>query len=198
MKAQIIKIFRRSGSSGRSKSDLVAWIRDLWTQLKGRNLYGNVFCILSLLLLLAVIGIPLYLNYRSDKQTAAPLRVSVSVLRRQNLEILFQVSTVTVDDKDLNRGYVDMISATRLSIYNNDKNGCLLHFSGLGPPFEKALVSGLGSEVQVGAADAFVHQEYKKGTLTRTLNYKLYLSDDARPGTYPWPLKIALDEVFPE
>lgn len=144
-----------------------------------------------MLILLAVIGVPLY-----KKHSEAALRVSVNVLKRQNLEILFQAPEVVVDENNLDRGYVDMPAATRLSIYNNDRNGGLLHFSGLRPPFEKALVYGLGSEVQVGATDAFVYQEYQKGIITRTLNYKFYLLDDAEPGNYPWPLTITIDEAL--
>lgn len=173
------------------KAGILSWVKAAAIRKNGRWFYGNVCCILFMLILLAVIGVPLY-----KKHSEAALRVSVSVLKRRNLEILFQAPEVTVNEKDLALGYVGMSAATRLSIYNNDRNGCLLHFSGLGPPFEKALVDGLGSEVQVGATDAFVYQEYRKGTITRTLNYKFYLLDDAVPGNYPWPLTIALDEAL--
>lgn len=197
IKRHTLKLSRDYGPNLMIKAGICAWIKDWWARSKGRRLYGNMLCILSLLLLLVGSSVSLYLNYRSDKQTTAPLRVSVSVLQRQNLEILFQAPEVAVNEEDLSRGYVEMVAATRLSIYNNDKNGNLLHFSAIRPPFEKALVSGLGNEVQVGVTDAFVHQEYKKGTITRTLNYKFYLSGDARPGNYAWPLTITLDEAEP-
>jgi len=189
-------MFRRSGAVSGFSSGLRPRIADTIHRLKDRKC-GTVFSILSLLVLLAVISAPLYLSHKSDSRTGAPLHVSASVMRRQVLEILFQAPTVTLKEEDLNRGYVEMTAATRLSIYNNDKNGCLLHFRGLEPPFGKALISGLGSEVQVGATDAFVYQEYRKGTVTRTLNYKLYPLDDTRPGEYAWPLTIALDEAIP-
>jgi hypothetical protein len=160
-----------------------------------RRLYGIVLCILALLILLAVIAVPLY-KYIRSKETGASLRVSVSVLRRQNLEILSQVPTITIGENDIDRGYIDVPAATRLSLYNNDPAGCLLHFRGLAPPFEKTLISGLGGEIQIGNADAVVFQEYSKGTVIRVLDYRFYLSEDASPGEYSWPLTITIDETL--
>jgi hypothetical protein len=170
-------------------------IRDAIKKSERRKIYGIVLCILASLILLAVIAVPLYKYFR-DKETGASLRVSVSVLRRQNLEILSQVPDIAIDENDIGRGYIDIPDATRLSLYNNDPAGCLLHFRGLAEPFEKTLISGLGGEIQIGNADAVVFQEYSKGTVTRVLGYRFYLSDDAQPGDYPWPLTITLDETL--
>ncbi len=120
------------------------------------------------------------------------LRVKATVALRSQITILGQHPVLVLTDEDIDRGYVDIRAATRMTIKNNNKSGYILVFEGLGWPFREVLVSGLARDVQINSAGAFIHQPYARSTVTAELSYRFVLSEDARAGEYPWPLSISM------
>jgi hypothetical protein len=120
------------------------------------------------------------------------LHVSVTIPFRSELKVVSQIRSIAIAQQDIERGYLEMAAATKISVFNNDKSGSLLLFEGLDKPFKKALISGLDREVQVSLPAAFIHLPYNKQSASYTLSYRFDLTDDARPGEYNWPFSISL------
>jgi hypothetical protein len=145
-------------------------------------------------LLIAALPINQDLNsgQQGDGAKDSDLRVSVTVPVRAELKILKQTTSIMLTQKDIELRSLEATAATRMTIINNDKSGCLLLFEGLDRPFKKALISGLDREVQVGLPAAFIHLPYSSKPATYTLSYRFDLSDDAKPGKYSWPFTVSV------
>jgi hypothetical protein len=120
------------------------------------------------------------------------LYIAVTVPIINNLKVIYQTRAITITQTDIDRGHLEVAAATRMTIANNDRSGCLLLFEGLDQPFKKALVSGLSREVQISLPAAYIHLPYTKKPASYTLSYRFDLTDDAKPGVYSWPFTFAL------
>jgi hypothetical protein len=139
-----------------------------------------------------VISIALPLAYYHFSIRSATLLIQATVLHRQELKILYQMPTIAVTESDIQKGCLDISSATQISVYDNDKSGYALLFEGLSWPFNSALVHGLDRELQVSLPSALIHQPYSKSPVTETLSYHFNLAGDVMPGVYRWPISISL------
>ena len=129
--------------------------------------------------------------------TAATARIQVTatVKSRATLRIFHQERMLAVTQEDVVRGYVDAPAASRIEVRNNNRVGCLLVFEGVAEPdgpFSRVSVRGLGRDVEIGSEGGFVPHPYAPVPVTVELSYRFSLSRDARPGTYPWPLRISV------
>ena len=122
---------------------------------------------------------------------SAQIQVSAKVASRTTLKMLWQPSDITITEKDIARGYVDAPSASRIEVRNNNPQGYLLVFEGLNGPFRKTLVRGMEREVQIGPGAGLVPMPHARGPVTMELSYRFFLSENARPGTYSWPLTLS-------
>lgn len=64
-------------------------------------------------------------------------------------------------------------------------------FEGLNGPFRETVVRGMEREVQIGAGSGFVPMPHARGAVTMELIYRFFLSENALPGPYSWPLAIS-------
>lgn len=123
-----------------------------------------------------------------------PLNVTANVLKRASLSVLAQPVAVVITTADVRRGYVDAPDSVHLSIRNNSAEGYLLDFASEGDFIRRIQVTGLGNEVQMGPAGGLVPQS---GATSRPVNamvsltFRFILSDAAKPGTYPWPMRLS-------
>lgn len=122
----------------------------------------------------------------------ASLSVSVVVPARAVLTIDSQPAGLEITEADVARGWVEAPGASLIQVRANSPNGWLLEFQPLQGPYRTLEVTGLGSPAQVSAAGGWLAQPYSGRTLvTAELRYRLVLSADARPGTYPWPISLS-------
>ncbi len=142
----------------------------------------------AIIILIISIAVPLRNMYR----TSGELRVEVTVLARHDLKILFQIPSITVTQADIQKGSIDISSATQIYVYDNSRDGYELLFEGLDWPFKQVLIHGLNNDVQINLPAAFIHQSYSKRPITAALSYHFDLAGDAKPGEYQWPLSISL------
>lgn len=131
----------------------------------------------------------------STASGSARIAVTATVAARASLKVLHQRPDVVVTNADIARGYVDLPSASRVEIRNNDRAGYLLVLEGAEGPFPifaQVQVRGLGTEIQIGPGGGWIPQPYARGAVTMELGYRFILLKDARPGTYAWPFALAI------
>lgn len=136
---------------------------------------------------------------RSARPPVPPSGVTVSVSAvvpsRASLKVVYQRPEIVVTGDDIARGYVDMPSASRIEVVNNNREGCLLSFVGRENAYrliEQVRVEGLGGGVLINPGGGLVPLPYSKGKTMMVLSYRFLLSAEARPGAYPWPFEIAI------
>ncbi|MDZ4165569.1 MAG: hypothetical protein U1C55_10635 [Smithellaceae bacterium] len=125
---------------------------------------------------------------------AKSMEITTRVLPHWKLSVEYQAQEIVITEEDIRKGVVEVKAGTRLTIKNTSKAGYYLLFEGLGKPFKSLSLQGINGlgEVIITSPNALVHQEYSKTARTHELSYKFYLSDDVKPGTYPWPVLITL------
>jgi hypothetical protein len=122
---------------------------------------------------------------------SASLSVSVIVPARAVLSIESQPAGLQITEADVARGYVEAPGASLVRVRTNSPGGWLLEFQPLEGPYRALEVSGLGSTAQVSASGGWLAQPYAGKTLvTASLGYRFFLSGDAQPGLYPWPVAL--------
>jgi hypothetical protein len=119
------------------------------------------------------------------------LSVSAVVSARAVLSVESQPAGLQITEADVARGYVEAPGASLVKVRTNSPAGWLLEFQPLLGPYRALEVTGLGSTAQVSAAGGWLAQPYAgKALVTASLGYRFLLSDDARPGLYPWPVAL--------
>jgi hypothetical protein len=123
---------------------------------------------------------------------SAEIRVTATVKRVLHVTMDQQASTVRITPADVERGYVDVPAGTVYRVKTNDPRGYLLHFQYAGGPFGAISVSDGERRVELAGMSGLVQETYSGGPAgeRRELGYRLFLSPEARPGTYPWPLLL--------
>ena len=110
------------------------------------------------------------------------------------LKVLYQVPELVITHADVLRGYVQVKSASRIEIRSNVF--FFLSFSEFGEPFREVYVQGFGRNVLISTEGRSLFLSELRGLATFELSYKFFLSRNARPGTYAWPLKISSHPVM--
>lgn len=128
--------------------------------------------------------------------SSAKLTVTATVQARASLKVLFQSPELVVTNADVARGFVEVGPASRIEIRNNNPAGYFLVFEGMGGPirpFKDVHVRFPGREVQIDFSGGMVAQpDSGRGSVTMELSYRFALTEDARPGTYSWPLSMSV------
>ena len=148
--------------------------------------------LLASIAIILSIALPLKNTYFSPSVEGSNLRVEVVVPFRHELKLVHQLQSIKVSDSDIAKGYVDVVGATQLSIYDNDRDGFVLLIEGLTWPFRQAIIDGLSQQIQLSMPSCFIHQPYSKTPITATLSYHFEFAENVKPGEYVWPLAISL------
>ena len=119
------------------------------------------------------------------------LQVSVTVQARVLLQVESEPASLLLTETDVRRGYVDLPTASRISVRTNSSTGYLLAFEIVGGPIEGVRVRGLGAEISIGGAGGWIARPYTGAVTSAELSYRLVLSKDAQPGAYPWPVLLS-------
>ncbi len=122
----------------------------------------------------------------------ASLSVSVVVPPRAVLSVESQPEGLEITEADVARGWVEAPAASLVRVRSNSPAGWLLEFQPLQGPYRALEVTGLGATAQVSAAGGWLAQPYAGRMLvTASLGYRFFLSSDARPGLYSWPVALS-------
>jgi hypothetical protein len=123
---------------------------------------------------------------------SAEVRVTATVKRVLQVTTEYQAGTVQVSQKDMQRGYVDVPAGTVYRVRTNDPRGYLLHFHHMGGPFSAVSISDGARQVELAGMSALVPETSAGGPggERKEISYRLFLSSEARPGSYPWPLLL--------
>jgi hypothetical protein len=114
------------------------------------------------------------------------------------LKVVRQTSELIITYADILRGYIDIPVAAHVEIRNENLAGYLIVFEGLGGPFQEVLVKGLGGEVKINSNSGWITQPYNgRDPVMVELSYRFILSENAKPGTYAWPLTISVSPILP-
>ncbi|OGP49372.1 MAG: hypothetical protein A2Y79_09610 [Deltaproteobacteria bacterium RBG_13_43_22] len=122
----------------------------------------------------------------------ARLTVSSRVLPYIQVNLISQVSEIQITEADIQRGYLDVPSASRLEVKTNSPSGYMLAFEGSLWPFKEVRIQGLASPLQLNSGQAVVFQPSVKGKVSMNLSYRFILSENTQPGSYAWPLSISV------
>ncbi len=124
------------------------------------------------------------------------VRISARVIAHSHMKVLYQVSQVRITQADIQRGFIDINSGSRLEVKSNDPHGYIFTFRGADmTPFSAAHVKGNGTNVYIDGGKASARRPYVRGAEMVEFSYRLILSDDAQPGTYAWPITIEVPET---
>jgi hypothetical protein len=130
----------------------------------------------------------------SAGRDSAKVEVSATVLPRTTLTVRSQPRMLVVTREDIRRGYVEVPAASRIEVVSNDPRGYLLVFENHAGPealFREVIIEGLGRQVQIGPSGGWIPRTETLSPMAAELSYRFSLAEDARPGTYPWPLSLS-------
>jgi hypothetical protein len=124
--------------------------------------------------------------------TTSQIMVSADVAGKLSQTIHHQISSLTVTEQDIKKGYVDVSTGTVLEIKSNDPSGYMMNFEMSGSVIHQAMVQINHRSIVVSDDPGFIHQPFPGlGGETLRIGYRLFLNPDAKPGVYAWPLTIA-------
>jgi len=104
-----------------------------------------------------------------------------------------QAQAVRVTADDVMRGMVDVQSGTRIVITTTEPSGIAVDFRSPGKLFRAVQIDGIGSGMQFGpAGGTIIESQATAGRRVVTVNYRFILAPDTNPGTYAWPLTLAV------
>jgi hypothetical protein len=108
------------------------------------------------------------------------------------MQSLYQAGHVTIDQGDVNRGYVDVASASRFELFANTPYD--VQFATHATWFRSVKISGLPNELEFGAEGGRYFQPLKSKVErgARQLDYRFELDPGTVPGTYVWPLSLVV------
>ncbi|MDD2582709.1 MAG: hypothetical protein PHR66_12020 [Desulfuromonadaceae bacterium] len=127
----------------------------------------------------------------SGNTSSATVHVSATVRPIAIAKVLYQQQQMEITGKDIAQGYVEIPNGSRIEVRSNNPSGYLLSIENQGGPFRDVYVSGLGSEVQLNGGTGWVLMSYTQMPRTMDVSYRIMLSDDAKPGSYPWPFQVS-------
>jgi hypothetical protein len=94
---------------------------------------------------------------------------------------------------DIARGFVELPRATQIEVRSNSRTGYVLSVQPMTKLVTRVDVLGFGSEISLAADGGSIVQRWEKpSAATVIMGYRFHLSAEAAPGTYPWPLHLAV------
>lgn len=125
----------------------------------------------------------------------AQVAVSATVLRHASVHVLTAPRTVNISQADIVHGYVDVAMASKLEIRSNSPTGYRLAIEGEADFARGIEVRGTGGVALLGRFGGMLNiQTVGQGMQTTPveLRFRILLSEQARPGIYPWALQMSV------
>ncbi len=128
----------------------------------------------------------------TGRSAGAQLKVSATVLPYTSLNVSNRARTLVVTDADISRGYVDIRAASSIEVSTNTKDGYYLSFECFDTAFRQVQVDGLGRSAMVGSGSSIIPMQNNGRVVRMELSYRFILSENVKPGSYPWPLTVSV------
>ncbi len=137
----------------------------------------------------------LFTNYSiaaaGEKKARAEIQVRALVLNVMNVKVVAQPNTLTLESRHIEQGYIDIDNASALLITSNNPQGFMMSMT-----YDANLVARASAKLGGNHPAALEGQ----GTIAvRTqqvrdepmrVSYRLFLSQSARAGSFPWPVAL--------
>jgi hypothetical protein len=120
--------------------------------------------------------------------------VSVTVRAVAKLEIKSAPSELNISSADLQRGFIDVTQPTEFTVRSNSPSGFALEVMTVASPLVSSMVvEGLNSDLALGAEGGTIVQRWQRPqAMNLSLKFRLALAPGLVPGSYPWPLRLAV------
>jgi hypothetical protein len=119
--------------------------------------------------------------------------VTATVLPRASLEHVSAPPTLSVSAADVERGYVDVAAAYRVS--SNDPSGYMVRLAPRTGLTRSVEVAGLSSPIVMTDQVVEVVQPAARRPQRLDLRFRLVLDDSAVPGTYAMPVQVSVSTL---
>ena len=103
-----------------------------------------------------------------------------------------QASAIEVSPEDVARGVVEVRGGSRLVIVTSAPSRYALDFFIRGAVFQPIEIDGIGAAIELSPRGGTVAQRQAAGRRVIELNYRFVLAPGTPPGTYTWPLDLAV------
>lgn len=123
-------------------------------------------------------------------ESRAQFSVTATVSPRASVEALSQPATLSISQVDVERGYVDVAAAYRVS--SNDPSGYMVRLAPRIGLTRSVEVAGLSSRIVMTDQVVEVVQPAARRPQLLDLRFRLVLDDRAVPGTYAMPVLVSV------
>lgn len=121
------------------------------------------------------------------------LSVSATVRAVANIERQSAPTDLEISGADLQRGFIDVVQPTRLTVRSNSPNGFALEVLTVAPLLSSMIIEGLNSDLSLGADGGTIVQRWQKPQLVDlSLKFRFTLAPGLVAGDYPWPVRLAV------
>jgi hypothetical protein len=108
-------------------------------------------------------------------------------------QLLFQAGEITITERDVRNGYVEVPAASHFTVTTNSRLGYWIDFHPRSDLFQSVRIDGFGGYAELGADGGTIAVSSAQVNGARQqLNYRFALRPGVDPGIYHWPLALAV------
>ena len=121
------------------------------------------------------------------------LSVSATVRAIANIERQSAPTALQISGADLQRGFIDVVQPTQLTVRSNSPRGFALEVLTVAPMLSSMTIEGLNSDLSLGADGGTIVQRWQKPqAVNLSLKFRFTLAPGLTAGDYPWPVRLAV------
>lgn len=118
------------------------------------------------------------------------IQVGASVMAKLSVQHQQGPQDLVLTEQDVSRGYVEMRDAVRFNVRSNCPYRVEMRLDSSAVGSAQASLSG--RQVEIGAGTQSVEMPISLAERTTAVTYRFVLAPGARPGTYPWPMRMVV------
>jgi hypothetical protein len=127
------------------------------------------------------------------REVHSSFSVGATVLAVANLELRSAPSGLDISRADVQRGFIDVVQPTRLTVRSNSPTGFTLEVLTVAPMLSSMNIQGLNSDLALGAEGGTIVQRWQKPQVVNlSLKFRFMLAPGLIAGSYPWPVRLAV------
>jgi mannitol/fructose-specific phosphotransferase system IIA component (Ntr-type) len=128
----------------------------------------------------------------ATRSSGTQLKVSATVLPFTKMRVHNQSSVLMITEADISRGYVDVPAGSSIEVSSNSRDGHYLSFECSDEVFKQVRIDGLGKPAVLAGGSSIVPFAMEGKVVQIDLSYRFILSENMKPGAYPWPLTVSV------